>query len=86
MQYFSAEVGGQRGKLRTILAVGLTKFAVLFERFHCSDCTIRLLYYVFGLLATVCRMVAATKRERECVGEYISTEVVSTPSILLKLS
>ena len=56
-----------REKLRTVLAVGLTKFVVLFECFHYSDCTIRLLYYVFGLLATVCRMVAATKRERESV-------------------
>ena len=56
---------GTRGReeLRTVLAVGLTKFAVLFECFHCSDCTIRLLYYMSGLLATVCRMVAATKRE-----------------------
>ena len=59
---------GTRGReeLRTVLAVGLTKFAVLFECFHYSDCTIRLLYYMSGLLATVCRMVAATKRERVC--------------------
>ena len=31
-------------KLRTVLAVGLTKFSLLFEYFHRSDCTIRLLY------------------------------------------
>ena len=40
-------------ELHTVLAEDLAKFSMLFERFHCSDCTVRLLYYVCGSLAAV---------------------------------
>jgi hypothetical protein len=56
---------GEPEELRTVLAVGLTKFAVLFECFHYSDCTIRLLYYVW--ITSYCVPDGSAERERECV-------------------